>query len=237
MKRILSMLFLCVLMVLPVTGAASAAELPETGPRVDGIVVKDTGTYRLIDVSDHLLEEVPLEPVDSISDPDDGIMPCYNNNSGVTRLVPTGLTIYPYVRYQGKDVVLDLDNTTFSAPVYSHQNHIIDTMNHTKRLQMMNTTAALGYEQVGWYISTGYNLDTYKPGRFTYNKLTETGKSQSYGKSAVDGENKFEFASYFKDGVSNTTVFKFGITGTVSYRSGAEFKMVTVPIELSVTLM
>lgn len=237
MKRIFSMLMLCVLMVLPLTGAASAAETPETGLHLTGTVLKDTGTYRLIDVSDHFVEEVPAVPVDSISSQDDGVMPCYNGNNGITRLTPMGVLIYPSVFYNGKkDVILDLDETMFFAEAKSFQNFIADSMSREKRLEIMDTVKALGYEQTGWYMSTGYNIDTYKPGSFTYNEWTEAGKSRTYGRSAVDGDNVFEFYSYFPDGVSNTTPFKFGITGTVTYRSGAQFPMGSMSIELSVTL-
>ena len=235
MKKTFSVLLLCILMVLPVSGVASAAEVSETGLCLSGTVIKDTGTYRLIDVSGHLVKEVSAEPVASSSNEDDGIMPCYNN-TGVTRLTPMGILIYPLVRYEGKEAVLDLDSTMFYSKPYSHENYIRDTMSRAKRLEIMKTTSALGYEQIGWYMITGYNIDTYRADRFTYYEWTEAGKKGLYALAAYDGDNPFELVSYFKGGVSNTDSFKFGITGDVTYQPMATASTVTMPIELTVTL-
>lgn len=100
----------------------------------------------------------------------------------------------------------------------------------------MNTTSALGYEQIGWYMITGYNIDTYRADRFTYYEWIEAGKKGLYASAAYDGDNTFELVSYFKGGISNTNSFKFGITGDVTYQPMATASTVTMPIELTVTL-
>lgn len=230
-KRFLSAFLLFVLLVIPAT--ASAAEMTK-GLMPSGDV-REVGGLHVCAIPESAME-VSEEPVSQIPDGNENdIMPCFNT-TGVTRLTPRGVVVFPIAKYQGENIIVTDDVVKFYSPSLYFQNYIRDNMSREKQTEITNFLAQYGAEQIGWYMITGYDLDTYKPGRFTYYEWTNTGKSGAKTKAAVDGaDNIFELVSYFSNGSANS--FKFGITGNVTYQTHpTSTSMVTMPIELSVTI-
>lgn len=233
MKKILSSLLLCALMLFSMTSVAYASEAPHTNLSPSGAIIKETDMYRLREIPDSV-EELSSEPVSAVGD-DVGVMPCYNT-TGVTRLTPLGVLVYPVVLYNGEAAIFDDDSVQFFSPALYFQNYIRDNLTRTRQNEIKNILEQNGLEQLGWYMITGYDIDTYKPGNFTYYEWTRAGKSGVHTKRAVDGsENVFELVTYFKDGTLSS--YKFGITGDVTYRTmPTSYDTVKMPIELSVTI-
>lgn len=233
MKRFFSALLLCMLTLFSMTGVACASEATHANLLPSSTIIKETDTYRLREIPDSVAQ-LPSEPISTVVD-DGGVMPCYNT-TGVTRLTPLGVLVYPVVLYNGEPAIFDDESVQFFSPALYFQNYIRDTLTRAKQNEIKDILEESGLEQLGWYMVTGYDIDTYKPGNFTYYEWTRAGKSGVHTKRAVDGsENIFEVVSYFKDG--SLSSYKFGITGDVTYRTmPTSYDTVKMPIELSVTI-
>lgn len=218
MKKIVSALLLVVLMMGAVTGQAFAVDSHTEFPTGDLAAILDSGQIQQVgDVSD-------------VSADGDIAMPLAG---GVTRLNTMGIIICPLVEVGGKAQPLTDEIYQFIVEPLSFQNYLRDYMTVEEQETIKTLVTAAGYEQVGWYMITGYNIDSYRPLRFSYYEWTGAGQSSLKGKTARNGDNIFELYSYFEDETS--TSYKFGITGNVTYQNYAGGSTVTMPIELTVT--
>lgn len=231
MKKIVSALLLVVLMMGAITGQAFAVEsqvamYPDLA--FAGESVEEVGAFHLFAVPDSAKEQQVEVVPEAVSD--GVVMPL---EGGVTRLIPMGILVYPLVMYNGEKVYLGDDIFAFYVEPLSFQNYLRDYMTAEEQEAIKSLVTAAGFEQIGWYMRTGYSIDSYRPMRFSYYEWTGAGQSSLKGKSAQNGSNIFEVVSYFDDEIS--TSYKFGITGNVTYQNYVGGPTVTMPIELTVT--
>ena len=151
--------------------------------------------------------------------------------TGVTRLKTLGITIYPLVRSENKVTIYQDNNVKFYAKPKDFQTYLREDVTQEYQDKVANYLKSEGLEQVGWYMDTGYYIDSYNPIRFDYYEWNSSGKSSLKTRRAVNGNNKFEFYYYFEKG----TEPMFGMTGNALYQSSAGWPTTTMGIELSVT--
>lgn len=228
MKKTFTALVLVVVMVLSM-GTSLAADTEYCGLRPSGEVIADDGEFKLISIdSNQITAQVTEETVDS----NNQIMPL---EGGVTRCEPMGLLIYPVIRHEGKATILEGDSVAFFCGPVSGMNYIASTMTQAEQDNIKSLVSNAGFEQIGWYMITGYKVDSYRPLRWSYYEWTNKGQSALKSKAAINGENTFEVVTYLANEPS--TSYRFGISGTFSSQSSATAPTSNVPIGLYVTMM
>lgn len=192
-------------------------------------VVDEQGGHRFIKI-----DEVP-EAASSVSPTDPSI--CGEQivplASSVTRFTPMGVLVLPIVMYDGEPMAMDGTGVEFFSPAIDNYGYIAGTMPLATQESIKNNVRKAGFEPIGWYMITGYTIDSYKPIRWQYYELTGAGKSAQKGKSATNGDNTFELVSYYSQETS--PYYTFGITGTLSYQQWYNYPTSTVPIQLTVS--
>lgn len=185
------------------------------------------------------LEIMPVESLDSrfesagkmsqASVNDNGIMPLDNLHP----LTPLGLLVYPTFYQDGNLMVVTDERAVIYSPPLNFQNYISTNISREKQEEIKNLLSSAGYEQVGWFMNTGYNLEVYRPIRRQYYFWTGSGKSALNTDTAKNGDTYFRLVTFFAEEVSSS--YKFGMTGTVTYETSPTSSTATIPIELSVT--
>lgn len=105
-------------------------------------------------------------------------------------------------------------------------------MSEQQQIAIGKTLSKANFTQIGWYMDTGYYLDTYRPLRFNYYEWTSDGKSVMKGQTAHNGNNSFQLVSYFRENTPDS--YLFGFTGNVQFMGYVGAPTSTRSIELSV---
>ena len=236
MRKFSSLLVIvCTIAALCIPSMAATGSTPDVSAplyvaiREPERVIAEQGPYRFIKI-----DEVPeATSSDSLMEPSicsEQIMPLENS---VTRFTPMGVLVLPIVMYNGEPTAMDGDGIEFFSPAIENYGYIAGTMPLATQESIKNNVRKAGFEPIGWYMITGYTIDSYKPIRWQYYELTGTGKSAQKGKTATNGDNTFELISYYSNETS--PYYTFGITGTLTYQQWHNYPTSTVPIQLTVS--
>lgn len=223
-------LILCGTMIVTPLNSAFAAASPE--PVHFGQPVATVGGLQLVEIPKATKEQpiIPADETTTESKDDTTIMPLAN---GVARLIPMTLYVYPVVYFNGEAQIVDDSSVRFEIRPSSYYNFIRGTMSEQQQIAIGRTLSDANLTQIGWYMDTGYYLDTYRPLRFNYYEWTADGKSARKGQTAHNGNNVFRLISYFREHTPDS--YLFGFTGDVQFIGYAGAPTSTISTELSVT--
>lgn len=162
--------------------------------------------------SDETIDSLEIKPVDSLtsffetsdgtsqtSADDDGIMPL----DSMHPLTPLGLYVYPIFIQDGNLMAVTDERAVIYSPPLSFQNYISTTVTKEKQNEIKELLSNAGYEQVGWYMETGYNLEVYNPIRWQYYCWTGSGQSALQTETAKNGNTYFQIYTFFANQASS----------------------------------
>lgn len=226
MKKITALLLAVVMSVSLLGSVAFAAEVAPEGNDVQAVTLNPENFIR---INPPQYEEADLDELPEI----DGDQDIESRINTVPRVNPVYYDVYPVTIEDGYVTAIVDDRVCIHKGPTGGLGYIDEKITAAEQNRVKSICQLAGYEVVGWYIYTAYELiNVFNPGYWNFYIMRENGDSKTMIANASLGINEFEVFTYIP---TEPRAFKCGIRGTLEYRPYQGMDTVSMPIGLYAT--